>query len=140
MCQKVKHGMKGHYECDNGTILARIADAKAWKEAQAVILNPAVLDEELDKRRTQDPVKEELEALDNAAAKIIPDIINLTLTIQSMSPCPAQTVLINRLDFLEKQRLDIEDRKDRISRRHVNWQKAQEKIEESKRWCEKHRE
>ncbi len=140
MCQKIKNGMKGHFECDNGTIAAHIADAKAWKEAQAIILNPAALDEELEKRRTQDPDKEELDALDKLAGEIIPEIINLTNTIASMAPCPAQSVLIQRLDVLERKRLDIEERKDRITRRRVNWQKAQEKVEEFKRWCENHRE
>ena len=132
--------MKGHFGCDNGTIAAHIADEKAWREAQAIILNPAVLDEELEKRKTQDPVKEELEALDSAAAEIIPSIINLTTTIEQMPPSPAQSVLIQRLDVLAKKLQDIEERKDRITRRRVNWQKAQEKIEEFKRWCEEHRE
>src|SRR5437773_9217599 len=86
VCQKVKGGMKGHYACDNGTIVARIADEKAWKEAQAIILNPAALEEELEKRRTDDPVREELDSLDRAAAKIIPEIINLTNTIASIPP------------------------------------------------------
>ncbi len=139
MCQKLKNGMKGHYGCDNGTIAAHIADAKAWKEVQAIILNPGVLDEELEKRRTEDPVKEEIEALDSAAADIIPTIINLTTTIESMAPSAAQSVLLQRLDVLEKQRLEIEERKDKILRRRVNWQKAQAKIEEFKRWCEQHR-
>lgn len=93
MCQKVKNGMKGHYECDNGTIVARIADAKAWKEAQAIILNPAVLDEELEKRRTGDPAREE-----------------------------------------------IEERRERILRKRVNWQKAQERVDAFKLWCDAHRE
>jgi site-specific DNA recombinase len=140
MCQKVKNGMKGHYECDNGTIVARIADAKAWKEAQAIILNPHALEEELEKRRTSDPVREEIESLDRAAANIIPEIINLTNTIAGMAPSPAQNVLIQRLDILEKQRLDIEERKDTINRRRINWQKAQARIEDFKRWCETHRE
>jgi site-specific DNA recombinase len=140
ICQKLKNGMKGHFGCDNGTIAAHIADEKAWKEAQAVIINPQCLEEELAKRKTEDPAKEELEAFDRAAALLIPDIINLTTTIQTMRPCPAQTVLINRLDALEKQRLEIEDRKDRITRKRVNWQKAQQRIDEFKRWCEAHRE
>ena len=131
--------MKGHYGCDNGTIAAHIADEKAWREVQALILQPEVLDEELEKRRTEDPVKEEIEALDNIAAGIIPHIINLTATIESMAPSAAQAVLIQRLDVLEKQRLDIEERKDRITRRRVDWQKAQEKIEGFKRWCEQKR-
>ncbi len=140
MCQKVKNGMKGHYECDNGTIASHIADAKAWKEAQAIILNPSALEEELEKRRTGDPVREELEGLERAEAKIIPSIINLTNTIAGMAPSPAQNVLIQRLDALEKQRLDLEDRRDRINRRRINWQKAQSRIEDFKRWCSIHRE
>jgi len=140
VCQKVKNGMKGHYECDNGTIVAHIADAKAWKEAQAIILNPQALEEELEKRRSEDPVREEIESLDRAAGKIIPEIINLTNTIAGIAPSAAQNVLIQRLDVLEKQRLEIEDRKDRITRMRVNWQKAQLRIEEFKRWCEEHRE
>jgi site-specific DNA recombinase len=139
MCQKVKNGMKGHYECDNGTIAAHIADAKAWKEAQAIILNPAVLDEELEKRKTEDPVREELQAMDRLADEIIPTIISLTTTIETMAPCAAQSVLIQRLDVLERKRLDIEERKDSINRRHINWQKAQERIEEFKLWCEEKR-
>jgi site-specific DNA recombinase len=139
MCQKIKNGMKGHFECDNGTIAAHIADAKAWKEAQAIILDPTALDEELEKRRSEDPVREELESMDRAAAKIIPEIINLTNTIAGMAPSPAQNVLIHRLDVLEKQRLEIEDRKDSITRRRVNWQKAQARIEEFKKWCAAHR-
>lgn len=139
ICQKLKNGMKGHYGCDNGTIAAHIADGKAWKEAQAIILNPTELEEALEKRKTEDPNKEELDALEKMASEIIPEIINLTNTIAGMAPCPAQNVLIQRLDVLERKRLEIEERKDRISRRRVNWQKAQEKVEEFKRWCEEHR-
>ena len=53
---------EGTLQCDNGTIVARIADEKAWKEAQTIILDPTCLEEELEKRRTGDPVKEELES------------------------------------------------------------------------------
>jgi len=100
ICTKRKNGMKGHYQCDNGTIVARIADEKAWLEAQKIILDPTCLEEELKKRQTGDPVKEEMEALDKTAAKIIPEIINLTNTIAGMAPSPAQNVLIQRLDVL----------------------------------------
>ena len=139
ICQKLKNGMKGHYGCDNGTIAAHIADRKAWVEAQAIILNPALLDEELEKRRTKDPVKEELEALDRAAMEIMPTIINLTTIIETTPAGPGHSVLIQRLDVLAKKIQEIEERKDRITRQRVNWQKAQEKVEEFKRWCEEHR-
>ncbi len=135
-CRTVREQFKDRKKCTNGVIVVRLVDDPAWEEAVKVILDPEELHQQLAKRQTEDPNKEERETIDRLLFEIVPNIINLTKTIETMQPSPAQEILLERLNILAQQKLDLEDRRDQLTRRTIDWQEVEKSYEQFAHWCE----
>jgi site-specific DNA recombinase len=90
----------GYDECRGTTTGARLADTIAWQKAIEIIVNPALLAKELERRKIDDPTKGAIAAAENLLIAVNEKIINLTGTIEQTSDPLVRKILALRLEEL----------------------------------------
>lgn len=124
---------KGYKECPGVQVECHILDAEVWQKAVKIIRHPELLEAQLEKKREEDPLKDDIENLDRLIADLVTRIRNIIVTIENGED--SSKYLVARLHELEAQKDRFEDERDRLVRQQIDWQEEQENIEAFKRKC-----
>ncbi len=132
-CNTVREGYK---ECKGPSITANLLDTAMWTKAVEVIKNPLLLQEELMKKKRDDPTKDLLKSLDARLLTNATSLQNLIATIEVTPDPDAQATLGLRVAALTRQKNALEEERDRVQRTHINWKEAEEAYLDFVAWCD----
>ncbi len=90
--------------CVHPTIVTNTLDEAVWSRALSILTDPAVITEELAKRRGQDPAQEELATIDATLARLERQQRVTAQAIASMEDADAAAPLTAQLQHLAIQR------------------------------------
>jgi DNA invertase Pin-like site-specific DNA recombinase len=127
---------QGYNECKGSYVRSRIVDAIAWNKAVEVILNPCLVEQELERQRIEDPTKGSLKAAEELLMQTVSSIINLTQSLEVTTNPLTRDILTKRLDELATLKVGYEDQYDQILRFRINWEDAMRSLDEFKKWCD----
>ncbi len=130
-------GQKGYHECRGVSARVHTVDGIAWEKAVEIIKNPALIEEELRKRRIEDPTKGSLHAIETLLREVMEGIINLTKALEHTTDATTIGILTHRLEELAKQKQAYEQQYDGIMRYRINWEDAMRALDDFKAWCDK---
>jgi site-specific DNA recombinase len=114
-------------------------DAEVWQHAVEIIRNPALLIEEINKRRKKDPTQDNRKALRRQVREIKQQIENCTKTLREAKNETVRALMAQELDRLVKEQEKIE----RAQKAQVNqqeaWAKEQQALDDFVKWCDEER-
>lgn len=135
-CYKKK---QGYGECKGAYARAHIVDDVAFRRAVEIIRTPNLIEEELEKRKIEDPTIGSLQAAEALLKKTVDSIINLTETIETTKDPGVREVLVAHMEELLAKKGGYEEQYDRLLRFRINWEDATRALDDFKAWCKAQR-
>lgn len=132
--------IRGYHECRGVRAAAIAVDNAAWSKAKDIIRMPSLIEDELAKRRVEDPTKGSLHAIETLLRDVMEAIINLTKAMEHTTDITTIGILTQRLEELAKQKQAHETQYDQIMRQRINWEDAMRALDDFKAWCDEVRE
>ena len=145
---RLHYGTRGKgYECtansaDPGVcpqkawIKASIVDAAVWERVRGVLLDPDVIEREVERLRKDDPTANDLAAVDRSIREVERQQRNLVDQLANLGGSVAKLVA-DKLASLDGQRGRLAQERAEIVARQVVWQEAQARIGDVRAWCER---
>jgi hypothetical protein len=130
-------GKEGYQKCRGVSARVHTVDRIAWEKAVEVIKTPSLIEEELRKRRIEDPTKGSLRAAETLLKDLVQAIINLTQALEHTTDPTTIGILTHRLEELAKQKQAYEQQYDEVMRYRINWEDAMRALDDFKAWCDK---
>ena len=128
---------EGYHQCRGVSARAHAVDRAAWNKAKGVIKCPAIVEEELRKRRIEDPTQGSIKAAETLLKDVVQGIINLAQSLEQTNEPTTIGILTKRLEELAKQKAAYEQQYDEVMRYRINWEDAMRALDDFKAWCDK---
>jgi len=128
--------IRGYHECRGVRATTFAVDGAAWTKAKEIICHPELIEEELKKRRVEDPVSGSLHAAETLMKDVTEAIINLTKAMEHTTDPTTIMILTQRLEELAKQKASYENQYDQVMRYRINWEDAMRALDDFKAWCD----
>lgn len=128
--------LHGYHECRGVRAKADCVDAAVWEKAKEIIRHPELVEEELKKRRVEDPTSGSLKAAEVLMRDVTDAIINLTKAMEHTTDPTTLVILTQRLEELAKQKASYETQYDQVMRYRINWEDAMRALDDFKDWCD----
>lgn len=132
--------LHGYHECRGVRAKAEAVDKAAWEKAKEIIRHPELIEDELRKRRVEDPTSASLKVAETMMRDVTEAIINLTKAMEHTTDPTTIMILTQRLEELAKQKAAYEGQYDAVMRYRINWEDAMRALDDFKAWCDKVRE
>jgi site-specific DNA recombinase len=116
------------------TMSAPLLDRLVWAKVAGLLADPAVLAEELERRRQHDPTEADLEAADRTLAGLAAQRRNYIDNLGFVSG-QAAALIAGKLAEIERDEARLTAERAAIVRRRRTWQAAQVRLEDLQRWC-----
>ncbi|GCE49618.1 recombinase-like zinc beta ribbon protein [Thermosporothrix hazakensis] len=132
----------GLYQCPGCYILVPILDQAAWNFAKKIVLNPSIIDKQIEERRSKDPTQGRRKHVKAKLAEIreMQNSLraNLARLYEGKILDPGtEAYLTNRLHELAKEEKECEAELRDEEKMRREWAKAQEKLNTVYRTCER---
>lgn len=125
------------HECPSFGIMAHILDPIVWNAVEQVLLNPAIISMEVARRRDEDPLTSDLEALDRRLTSIEQQRHRLARAIASIDDEEASAPILAELRQLGAQALSLKEEQ-RVLAVQASAQKADNQLLTNvMSWCER---
>ncbi len=131
---------RGEGDCEAGVISVRKVDTAAWEHAVAIIRNPMLVTQAVEKKRQSDPTKDNRRALKKKLEDIALEIENCTQMIREAKTPKIRAIFSDELERLLKDQEGIEKTLRQVSEQQDIWAKEQERLDNFVKWCDKKRE
>ena len=128
---------KVYHHCRGVSARSHAVDRAAWEKAKEIIKCPSLVEEELRKRRIEDPTQGGLKASETLLREVVEAIINVTEAIEHTKEPAAIAILTHRLEELAKTKAGYEQQYDDVMRYRINWEDAMRALDDFKAWCDK---
>ncbi len=133
------------YRCSKGklagmhcthNISARILDAAVWERVESILTRPAIVAQELERLRRDDPTETDLAAIDRAVAEAGRRETNLAQAISMLTDPDAIAPLARQLQLLADQKRQFLGEREAVLRRRDAWAAAEDQVSSISAWCE----
>lgn len=125
-----------HHACGHSVaITATTLDGAVWDRVEALLTRPEIVAAELSRLRTEDPVGDDLAAVERMLADVGRKQANLTRAIAVVDDPDAAAPLVGEVAALGKRRRALEEERDGLRARRGAWQSSQEQLDGLAEWC-----
>jgi site-specific DNA recombinase len=125
---KIRHG------CPSFGISAGILDEAVWAKVQEIVLDRTLIEREVARLRSQDPVQNELTAIDRRVADIDRRRSNLTKRLALFDDEEAAALLAAEISTLTKERRQHEAERNVVLAERDAWEAVQAHLADIARW------
>lgn len=121
--------------CHGHSIRTHLLDAKVWEIATAILTDPETVTIELERVRHEDPTAQDLEVIDRALGEVERKQGNLARALALIDGDDALAPLVAELQALGDRRRQLQDERERLLRRQVEWAEAKANTDGLTGWC-----
>jgi site-specific DNA recombinase len=121
--------------CPSPTIVTHTLDAAVWSKAHLILTNPATVETELQRLKTDDPTEQELRGVDQTILSLEKRKFMLVQSIALVTEAEAAAPLVAHLDELVRQERTLKEERLRIGERQRVWQNHQHNLASLAEWC-----
>jgi hypothetical protein len=139
----IRDSGKGRYICSGwkdgrcthgGNIQAPILDGAVWTKVEAILTDPSVISDEIERRRQADPTADDLRAVDGQLSEVSRQQANYVTNLGLVTGAAAE-LIAGKLAELEGQYDRLMAEREAILQRHQTWKAAQARLTSLERWC-----
>jgi site-specific DNA recombinase len=127
------HG-KRNGDCGGNSIIGPSLDAATWARVEAILRNPAIVEQEVNRLRKADPAADDLAAVNRVLADIERQSANIARAMAQIDDDEAAAPLIAQLSELKQRRQSMRAEMARIETRHAEWQDTQLALDSLIEW------
>lgn len=120
--------------CTAHNITAKSLDAAAWERVKAVLLQPEIIEQELERLRAADPTAADLDAVDRRLAGVDRQIANLIGHLADLPPVAGDAVR-QQVAALTQERETLLRERDGLIVRRAAWATALSRLGDVRAWC-----
>lgn len=110
-------------------------DAAIWAKVYAILTTPAIIREEVAKRRKTDPTATNRRALDRALSEVERKRTNLVRTMAGIDDADSRNLFLGELNGLSTQKRTLTADLDTLMARYEAWQHEQQNLDNLEAWC-----
>lgn len=111
-------------------------DAATWAHVENVLTNPDVIAAEVAKLQAADPTEADLTAIDRRINQFAKKQTQLTKTLGLFTDLEAAEPVVRDLEALRQQQRELQRERQAILDRRLEWEQAQQRLNDLKAWCE----
>jgi site-specific DNA recombinase len=121
--------------CKGHALTVPELDAGVWQRVRSVLLDPAVIAQELARLRATDPTEVDLRAIDKPLADVTRRQTNLAREMAVTDDPDVASVLRAELGTLAKRKRELEAERAVVESQRSRWEAAQDRLDDIARWC-----
>jgi site-specific DNA recombinase len=120
--------------CPGCTIVTHVLDAATWERVEAILRNPRIVEQEVNRLREADPASDDKVAVNRVLADIERQSTNIARAIAQIDDDEAAAPLISQLTELKQRRQSMLSEMERIEARHIQWEETQLALDSLIEW------
>ncbi len=121
--------------CPGAWIFADELDAAVWGRIMALLADPTVIEDELERRMQDDPTTANLAAIDRTMREVERKQRNVTTAIPMVTNDDALTPLVRQLEEYASRLAELRAERERIMCQRHDWERARRQIGDVRAWC-----
>ncbi len=121
--------------CIQPSIRAHVVDTAVWSIVTAIVQDPRVIQQQLERTRANDPTADDLAVIDRGIAEVQRQQAKLTQAIALLEDGGAMRPLVERLETAAARMRQLEDERAQLLRRRASWADTQASYAGIETWC-----
>lgn len=127
-------GMAVTHACQGASIPTHDLDPAVWERVQDILTRPEIVERELARMQTDDPMASDLALVDRSLADARRQQRNLVDQLANLGGTVAALVS-EKLAALEEQAARLQSEREAILTRQATWEAAQHRLADLQEWC-----
>jgi site-specific DNA recombinase len=123
------------FGCKGPSIMASILDAAVWDRTRAILTEPNLIAQEVERLRREDPTGEDLKITDTQLADIERQRANISRAVAMIDDPDALSPLVSQLKNLAERDKALRAMKAEIEQRRGMWDAARTNLDRLNEWC-----
>lgn len=133
----VRRTPAAHADCPGTAMVAQKLDEAVWSRVERLLLDPAIIEREVERLRTEDPTGAALAAVDKALTVVARRQEQAARAITLLDDEEAAAPLVEQLSQLARQKRELEEERRAAQLRQDLWRKGQRALDQVEAWRER---